>query len=513
MAAITDYMFDTSFVQEVIDYLHTEYSISTRVLDSGEHAVIPKESQAEPLPVTKFFPFDFQENIGGLECSANDETALAQAESHILFCLKGINNLLLRELELQQTSDEMLQLSSQLNFLFKLSSKLIGINKMQDFSDIILNEISQVVQAEKAFLNADFGPDEKFKIRCNLSSQKLKKVEQDVNFQVVDKDRTSISTLDSGESMLIAPINSMEGTNGFMVFLKDSTTRFFTAYEKKFVSIIEEIISPTIEAIQLNDSLQDLYLNTVKALAAAIDAKDEYTHGHSFRVAKYSVAIGMKINIPEHRLTELEIAAYMHDLGKIGISESILSKPEQLTDTEYGMIKKHPEMTGKILEPINLPDFIVNAAEQHHERVDGSGYPHGLKGHEISLFARVIMVADAFDAMTSARPYREAMSVETALEEICNGVDKEFDRCIVLGLIETLQDKETHLALREISPDLQFFKIQHFNEYLYDISQLLIKAVSHGENQIAQVTESIADELKKMESENLFALKQKVLKQ
>ncbi|MCK5228470.1 MAG: HD-GYP domain-containing protein, partial [Desulfobulbaceae bacterium] len=118
MAAITDYMFDTSFVQEVIDYLHTEYSISTRVLDSGEHAVIPKESQAEPLPVTKFFPFDFQENIGGLECSANDETALAQAESHILFCLKGINNLLLRELELQQTSDEMLQLSSQLNFLF-----------------------------------------------------------------------------------------------------------------------------------------------------------------------------------------------------------------------------------------------------------------------------------------------------------------------------------------------------------------------------------------------------------
>jgi len=189
-----------------------------------------------------------------------------------------------------------------------------------------------------------------------------------------------------------------------MAFFRHKDTRFFTAYEKKFVSIINNIISPSLETFFLYNNLQELYLNTVKALAAAIDAKDAYTHGHSFRVAKFSLAIGNKLNLNDKALADLEVAAYMHDLGKIGIPEEILGKPGKLTTEEFNEVKRHPVLTSKILEPIKLPDFIVEGAVLHHERLDGSGYPFGLKGQKIPLFARIIAVADVFDALTSSRP-------------------------------------------------------------------------------------------------------------
>ena len=279
------------------------------------------------------------------------------------------------------------------------------------------------------------------------------------------KDHTIIFTLEDSSSVLFCPIKEKDGVIGHMVFIRREDSHF-SAYEKKFVSIIENIISPNIETMRLYDSLQELYLNTGKALAAAIDAKDEYTHGHSFRVAKYSVAIGCKLKLSETNLADLEIADYMHDLGKIGISESILGKPGKLSKEEFDQIKLHPVYTDKILQPINLPDFIVNAAVHHHERLDGSGYPHGLAGEKISLFARIIAVADVFDALTSNRPYRDAMPVETALEVLCKQIDREFDRNVVLALIATLQDTKETSTLITIYPNLKFSDITRLNHFL-----------------------------------------------
>jgi len=211
----------------------------------------------------------------------------------------------------------------------------------------------------------------------------------------------------------------------------------------------------------------------VKALAAAIDAKDEYTHGHSFRVAEFSVAIGRAMDIPEKMLQHLEIAAYMHDLGKIGVSESILGKPGKLTPEEYSEIKKHPTLTNKILQPIRLPAFIVDAAVQHHERLDGRGYPLGLKGDKISQFAKVIAVADVFDAMTSKRPYRDAMPVEKALKIICNGIDQEFDRASVIALIASLKNENMEKPLAQISSELKFEDFVNLNNFLLRLTALL----------------------------------------
>jgi HD-GYP domain-containing protein (c-di-GMP phosphodiesterase class II) len=274
--------------------------------------------------------------------------------------------------------------------------------------------------------------------------------------------------------LLYAPIRENVGLkSGLATFVRLPGKRPFTAYEKQFVSIISNIISPTFETLRLYDSLQDLYLNTVKALAAAIDAKDEYTHGHSFRVARFSLAIGRQLHLDSQQLNDLEIAAYMHDLGKIGISELILGKPGKLSHEEYCLIQKHPVFTDKILQPIRLPEHILLGAVQHHERLDGSGYPLGLAGGQISLFGRLIAVADVFDAMTSKRPYREAMPVDVVLRNLCEGVDSQFDRNVVLALIRALQEEPADEEVRDIRAILQYDTVQHLNEFLMELAEFV----------------------------------------
>jgi len=469
-------MTDTGFVEKALAYLQTEHGIRALVLDSEGQVVPMGDHNGEPLAETMFYPFDFSEDIGGLQCSSLSGSALAKAEPHIRMCLKGVNDLLQRELILQQTADEMLQLSEQLHFLLNLANKVTGLHDLKSYSRVILEEVARAIAADYAFVQTRGKWANKLNVALNIKTEKARQVRAYPSFQAAAKDRTVIFSLEDGTSTLLAPIKEKDGQIGHMAFFKTKEKRFFTAYEKKFITIIDNIISPTMESLRLYDSLHELYLNTVKALAAAIDAKDEYTHGHSFRVAKYSVAIGRKMDVGPEQLTDLEIAAYMHDLGKIGVSEKILGKPGKLTEEEFAEIKKHPVLTNKILEPIELSRLIVDAAVQHHERLDGRGYPNGLKGDEISSFAKIIAVADVFDALTSSRPYRDAMTVEDALGILCKGIDKEFDRNVVLALVSALRDEEDDEALSKLYPRLRFLNIDQMNEFLLQLTELLVPA-------------------------------------
>jgi HD-GYP domain-containing protein (c-di-GMP phosphodiesterase class II) len=215
-------------------------------------------------------------------------------------------------------------------------------------------------------------------------------------------------------------------------------------------------------------------VNTIKALTAAIDAKDDYTLGHSFRVARISVSIGKYMQLRESQLADLEIAAYMHDLGKIGIRDAVLGKPGKLTEEEFNEIKEHPVFTNEFLQPINLPEFVMDAAVHHHERLDGSGYPNGLCGRQISPFARIIAVADVFDALTSERPYRPAMSVENSLKILCEGIDSKFDRQVVLALLSALHDDQIDSVLADHDISLEFTGIHHFNDFLHELIDAIL---------------------------------------
>ena len=176
-----------------------------------------------------------------------------------------------------------------------------------------------------------------------------------------------------------------------------------------------------------NENSKRLFAQTAEALASAIDAKDKYTRGHSSRVAEYSRKIAESVGKSSQECDEIYYAALLHDVGKIGISRSILQKPGKLSNEEYQVIKEHPDIGAQILSSISESPYLSIGARSHHERYDGKGYPQGLKGNDIPEIARIIAVADAYDAMTSSRSYRETIPQQVVREEFVKGLGTQFD--------------------------------------------------------------------------------------
>jgi energy-coupling factor transport system substrate-specific component len=191
---------------------------------------------------------------------------------------------------------------------------------------------------------------------------------------------------------------------------------------------------------RLSDSLAALgagKLGVLQALSTAVDARDHYTALHSIHVADYSCAIGRRLGLTDE-LDALEQAGLLHDIGKIGIPDTVLLKPAQLDDREYATIKTHVESSARILESTPFLSDIVPLVLYHHERWDGTGYPSGLSAEEIPLGARILSVADAFDAMTTDRPYRAAMDAVKARKVLLEGRGTQFDPEVVDVMVELL---------------------------------------------------------------------------
>jgi len=188
------------------------------------------------------------------------------------------------------------------------------------------------------------------------------------------------------------------------------------------------------------------YLEAIRALALALDARDPYTSGHSERVSALSVAIGRQMKLDEKTLEVLRLGALLHDIGKIGISDHLLRKPAPLTPEEYEVIKTHPAVGSRILRHVRFLEPLLPVVELHHERPDGGGYPYGLKGDRIPLLARIVHVADAYDAITSARAYRPAMPEATGLTELHRCAGTDFDPAAVQALASVLSRKDPRLA-------------------------------------------------------------------
>lgn len=193
-----------------------------------------------------------------------------------------------------------------------------------------------------------------------------------------------------------------------------------------------------------NDELEKAYLDTIAVLRQTVEAKDPYTRGHSDRVSAYSVLIGEKMGLSEKDIHTLKIGGLFHDIGKIGVPDSILLKESRLTDDEYSQIKNHPSIGSHILGDVPMFQDIIPIVLHHHERFDGKGYPSQLKGYDIPLFARIAAVADTFDAMTSKRSYRDSLPLDTVVAEIKRVSGTQFDPDIAkvfLDIIENDYDK------------------------------------------------------------------------
>jgi putative nucleotidyltransferase with HDIG domain len=215
----------------------------------------------------------------------------------------------------------------------------------------------------------------------------------------------------------------------------------------KMAGDIEEYIERLKEAAEEN---RELFLGSIRMLAAAIDEKDPYTRGHSGRVAKYSTLIGQQLGLPSADLDKLKISALLHDVGKIGVEDRVLKKPGALTPEEFELMKQHTVKGANIMRPVSQLKEMLPGIELHHEHMDGRGYPYGLQGPQIPLMARIIGVADTLDAMTTNRPYQNAMDLDFALTRIKSLGGTKFDVVIVNALESTINAGKLRLSAVEV---------------------------------------------------------------
>lgn len=200
-------------------------------------------------------------------------------------------------------------------------------------------------------------------------------------------------------------------------------------------SAARSIVNMAYRIEELKSENQRVCEMAARTILKALDAKDNYTFGHSMRVTYFSMIVGKELGLADADIYELQLAALFHDIGKIGTPDAVLNKPTRLTDEEFNIMKEHPSQSYEILKGFDNFEKIARNAKHHHERYDGRGYPDGLKGEEIPMYARIILIADTFDAMTSTRVYRKGLPYEVAFEELKEFSGSQFDPGLVQRFI------------------------------------------------------------------------------
>jgi putative nucleotidyltransferase with HDIG domain len=236
-------------------------------------------------------------------------------------------------------------------------------------------------------------------------------------------------------SFIICPLITEDRVIGILAADRKQDQKSLTSADTEFLSIFANNIAAIFQRAQLDEQLQRSYVSSVRALVQAIEEKDTYTRGHSERVAGIVVQVARELGIAESEVEYLRFGSILHDVGKIGIPESIVRSPKPLTDGEYKIIQKHPLKGLEILQHIPFIRDHMYLIRSHHERWDGKGYPEGLRGEEIPLGARIVAIADAFDAMTSSRPYRKGLPPKQAAREIKKGMGTQFSSEVVQAFL------------------------------------------------------------------------------
>ncbi|MCL2799606.1 MAG: GAF domain-containing protein [Endomicrobia bacterium] len=243
------------------------------------------------------------------------------------------------------------------------------------------------------------------------------------------------------KSFISVPLRVKNRVVGVLNINAPREIKSFEDRDVRLLTILADQAAMTLENIELYNNLQNFYFEMIQTLARAIDAKDSYTFDHADRARRYAKLIAERMHLPQAIVRHVEYAALMHDIGKIGIEDTILRKPGKLTPDEIEIIKKHPVIGNKIISPVTFLSPVAPMVLYHQEWYDGNGYPEGLRGEEIPLGSRIVAAIDAYDAMTSDRPYRKALPKEYAISELVRGAGTQFDPNVVEVFVNILKDE------------------------------------------------------------------------
>ena len=244
---------------------------------------------------------------------------------------------------------------------------------------------------------------------------------------------------------LACPVMMKEKLTAILAVGEKVSGQDFQSTDLEMVKALSESAGIAIENARLFKDLQDTYLATVRVLVSTIEAKDPYTHGHTERVAQYAVGIAKAMDFSSDEIQTIQLGAILHDIGKLHTSDSILHKPGALTDEEWRLVKAHPVRGAQMLQGVKFLEKATDLVRHHHERVDGKGYPDGLRGDEITIGAKIVNVADAFDAMTTERPYRAGLTVDQAVDQLQQKAGTQFAAEVVEVLVRALLEGSIQL--------------------------------------------------------------------
>jgi HD-GYP domain-containing protein (c-di-GMP phosphodiesterase class II) len=235
--------------------------------------------------------------------------------------------------------------------------------------------------------------------------------------------------------LMVMPLRAAGRTSGWLVATGAPTERAFTEVDSRLFETVAALLALHVRNLTLDRQNDELKLSFVRSMVTAIDAKDPYTRGHSDRVAVVAQALAAKLGLDAAQQSSIRLAGLLHDLGKVGVDDAILRKPGRLTPQEFAQIRRHPEIGRRILADLNGFEHVLPGVLHHHEAFDGSGYPHGLAAERIPRMARILAVADAFDAMGTDRPYRPGLTPHEVASILEAGAGRQWDPVVVRALM------------------------------------------------------------------------------
>lgn len=418
------------------------------VHEEGEHALSPRLSLVMGFRST-----------GGKSASGGDADQQASARnerssssSRILVSrrfedIPDIGSSIARSVPNAET---VTRLRSALNTIYRVSNLVMSEENLDLIINTVMDVVMDVIQPERAYLLLWNDQRDDIDIGCVRGSKDVGEIgeaigsgpSRDVVMQAISDSLALIcedaqldprfSGSDSVQSQgirsaMCVPVRSAAHQIGAIYVDHLSAKREFKEHELELLAAVGRQAGLAIERTRVYEDMESLFYSCVRALVTAIEAKDAYTFGHSERVASFATAIAAEMDIDEATLNAVRLGALLHDVGKIGVPETILAKPARLTDEEFEIIRSHPSRGADILGHIqNIPD-VVAAVRWHHEKWNGFGYPDGLAAHDIPVTARIVSVADAFDAMTSHRSYRRNMSANEAVNELLRCAGDQFN--------------------------------------------------------------------------------------
>ncbi|MEW6280530.1 MAG: HD domain-containing phosphohydrolase [Candidatus Eremiobacterota bacterium] len=359
--------------------------------------------------------------------------------------------------------------AGQLRLLLEIGRFFNSTLELGQVLDMVIDKVIEVMKAERGcVILSEDGIDFRLTRARGLGKSEIEaddfSVSRNLVRQVFDTSQPVLSnnamqdprfkafgsiSLHSIRSIMAAPIIIKGRTVGLIYVDNRIQSGVFKPQNLELLTAIAFQAAPAIE----NARLYAMKKKIILALANAIEAKDRYTRGHVERVCTYSMAIAVELSLPEADLDDLEICSFLHDVGKIGVSDAVLQKPGKLTDSERLEMMRHSALGESMVLPIDIPHRVKLAIRQHQENYDGSGYPDGLSGESIHLFARIIAVADTWDAMTSDRPYRKRLDREIALAELRRAAGSQLDPDIVEAFLRVLERGEEALPIIQFGSD------------------------------------------------------------